>query len=358
MPEDMGTCQKHGEFVLRDGCPECISDQKEFDAPDNYGIKGGVELEEGNPTTRIVKVRYCSETTGYESDREYTYFAESQLQVGDIVMVPIKDRDAKAKVSAINVPESEIEAFRDKVKTISVPEQTVPKPSTEAVIVGEWQQESGKDIALLHIKPELNLKVIDLHNKALELNILAEQREIKVNDDLALATDGLALIRKLKKALEGLRKEYLDPLEQHKKDIRAAFDWLLAPVYNADKITSQKMLAFSAEQDRKRAEAQSIAREQAELAERAKQLTGEIIETAPVPVVEEAPKRVITDSGMESRNKTHWTWELIDKALVPEIYKKLDYGAISSAVKGSKGTITIPGIRIFNNPTLEIRTEG
>jgi hypothetical protein len=74
----------------------------------------------------IVKVRYFSESTGQLSPREYSYFANEPLAVGDVVMVPVRSRNAdfptdeivKAQVSTVNVPESEIAAFRDRVKTV------------------------------------------------------------------------------------------------------------------------------------------------------------------------------------------------------------------------------------------------
>jgi len=67
--------------------------------------------------TNIVKVRYfiTDDETSYQ---EYSYLTEGRLNVGDIVDVPVKSGHARARVSAIDVPESEIEAFKDKVKTI------------------------------------------------------------------------------------------------------------------------------------------------------------------------------------------------------------------------------------------------
>jgi len=90
----------HGEFELERGCPQCI---KENTAKNHK---------------QLVRVRYFSETTGELSPREYTYFSEDTLKVNDIVVVPVRDTIGKAKVSVIDVSESEIEAFRDKVKII------------------------------------------------------------------------------------------------------------------------------------------------------------------------------------------------------------------------------------------------
>jgi len=71
--------------------------------------------------TNIVKVKYYSETTGELSGREYSYRVTDEVKVGDHVMVPVRgDSQAKAVITAVDVPEEEIKAFADKVKTIFV----------------------------------------------------------------------------------------------------------------------------------------------------------------------------------------------------------------------------------------------
>ncbi|MDD5704181.1 MAG: hypothetical protein PHU23_19275, partial [Dehalococcoidales bacterium] len=66
----------------------------------------------------IVKVKYYSETNKSYSEREYSYLSENGLSVGDIVNVPVRDTTAKAMVTAVGVPESEVAAFKDKLKVI------------------------------------------------------------------------------------------------------------------------------------------------------------------------------------------------------------------------------------------------
>lgn len=67
---------------------------------------------------QIVKVKYISETTGKVSEREYTYFSEDELTVGQIIFVPARDTVGKAMVSQVDIPESEVESFRHIIKTI------------------------------------------------------------------------------------------------------------------------------------------------------------------------------------------------------------------------------------------------
>ena len=70
----------------------------------------------------IIKVQYISKS-GECSAREYSYFSAIPLQVGDELMVPVRNGVGAARVSAINVPEEEISAFADKVKII---DQLIP----------------------------------------------------------------------------------------------------------------------------------------------------------------------------------------------------------------------------------------
>lgn len=121
--ESKGHC-KHGEFILTEGCPECIAERR---AAESKLAETEAAAVMGTPY--LVKVQYFSQTTGEISDREYTYFAEEPLAVGDVVKVPVRGGYiVSAKVSAVDVPESEIAAFRDKVKTILKP-TTVIEPA-------------------------------------------------------------------------------------------------------------------------------------------------------------------------------------------------------------------------------------
>lgn len=70
----------------------------------------------------LVKVKFLRD--GIPSGREYTYRSEIDLQTGDTVELPhpkpVPDGTPynRGTVTAVNVPETEIEAFKDKVKAI------------------------------------------------------------------------------------------------------------------------------------------------------------------------------------------------------------------------------------------------
>lgn len=62
---------------------------------------------------KLIKVKFLKD--GNPSGRGYTYFSPEEVVVGDEVQI---NESAKGIVIEINVPEEEIESYKDKVKTI------------------------------------------------------------------------------------------------------------------------------------------------------------------------------------------------------------------------------------------------
>ncbi len=210
---------------------------------------------------------------------------------------------------------------------------------------------------LVLVKPEANIEVIAFYNQAVSLRDFARARVITTNDDLKPANDDLILIRKVKKAMEEKRKEYLKPFQDHVKETNDAYKTLMEPIEEADKLTANKMLAFDAEQKRKIREAEAIEAEKLALAKREAELKGgEItVDLTPVAKPEVVPDRIRTDMG-SSGQRDNWKWELLDLNLVPREYLMINAGMLTPIVKASKGKLTIPGIRIYNEPIIAYRS--
>lgn len=66
--------------------------------------------------TNVIKLRFLK--NGVPAGREYTYLSPYEVAVGDYVEAPSKFGTSTAVVTTINVPEAEIAAFRDRVKSI------------------------------------------------------------------------------------------------------------------------------------------------------------------------------------------------------------------------------------------------
>ena len=207
--------------------------------------------------------------------------------------------------------------------------------------------------SLILVKPEANTEVIAFYNQALSLRDFARARVIACNDDLKPANDDLILIRKVKKAMEEKRKDYLKPFQDHVKETNEAYKTLMEPIEEADKITASKMLAFDAEQERKRKEQERINAERMKLAQDEMKLNGELSESVNlIEVIEPLPKQVRTDMG-SSGQRDNWTFAVVNFALVPDEYKMLDSTKVGKLVRA--GMRNIPGLNIFNKPSITVR---
>lgn len=68
----------------------------------------------------LVKLRFLR--GGEPQGREYTYISKARVEVGDVVMVRQPDREGaeapKGIITMVDVPEAEVESFKDKLKEI------------------------------------------------------------------------------------------------------------------------------------------------------------------------------------------------------------------------------------------------
>jgi len=270
---DKGICEKHGEFILAEGCRECLAERR----------KAGITPQEDE--------------------------MEDGLNQEGLTL------------AATSTPE------------ISAAE---PVPT-----------------AMVRVKPEQDREVQSFYLQALSLLEYAEQRVIATIDDLKPATNDLSIIAKVKKGLEEKRKEFVQPLQDHIKEVNELFKTLMQPIEQADTITRQKILAFQQEQARLRQEQEAINRQKAELAAREAALNGREVE--PVELVEvtpEAPKRVETDLGT-SGVITIWKFEVIDFSLLPDRFKMENATLIGKVVRA--GEREIPGVKIWSEDTLRVK---
>ena len=68
--------------------------------------------------TNVIKVQFLR--NGNPAGKEYTYFTPEPVAVGDTVDIdaPLQEKPTQGMVTKINVPISEIAAFKDRAKTI------------------------------------------------------------------------------------------------------------------------------------------------------------------------------------------------------------------------------------------------
>jgi hypothetical protein len=207
--------------------------------------------------------------------------------------------------------------------------------------------------AIVNVAPGQDERVIALFTEVTGLLSYAHSRSIASDEDVSNATNDLSLMAKLKKAIEEKRKEYIDPLNSHLKDINDKFKLLSEPLGQADRMTREKVMAYRTEVERKRREIEEVNREAEELARKQAALNnGQFtVDTTPIVVPASPPDHVRTDAGMLG-TQDHWVFEVMDFSLLPTEYKMVDAAKLGKVVRA--GLHNIPGVRIWNEPTLRV----
>uniref|UniRef100_A0A6M3KM31 Uncharacterized protein n=1 Tax=viral metagenome TaxID=1070528 RepID=A0A6M3KM31_9ZZZZ len=356
-----GHC-KHGEFDLNQGCPQCIEERQNNYQPVTTDMPdAAAEQAFTPPETQIVKVRYFSETSQELSSREYTYYSVDPLQIGDIVMAPVRDTTCKAKITAIDIPEIEIVSFKDKVKIIPA---SALVTTEDAMKEAEWQVINSEIRAAnidqtetetaIALRPGEDIEAHSYFDEATKMLDYAERRTIQTLDDAKIATDDLSIISRLKKAMETKRKEKLAPHEAEIKAIRDTYNYLMVPVLDAERITKAKQIAFLEEQECIRQKQEEINRKRVEAAQQEMELKGELSESVNLVEVHEIPERISTNLGVTGM-VDHWVFEVVDFALVPNEYKVIDSAMLNAIAKKHHNSKQIPGIKFVNQPYLATR---
>ncbi len=221
--------------------------------------------------------------------------------------------------------------------------------------IAECKGEEMDNTSLIRINPQQDLEVMHFYEEAKKLQQYAEIRTIATAEDTKAATNDLSLIAKLKKAMESKRKDYLQPFQEHVKEVNEVYKTLMLPVETADKITREKIMAYQREQERKRQEQEEINRLRMEAAQKEAALNnGEIKESVKLVDVIEVQKKVNTDMGSLGTMKVK-KWEVEDISKVPTEYLKVDEVAIGKLVRA--GIKSISGIHIWEEEVLKVSSK-
>jgi hypothetical protein len=206
---------------------------------------------------------------------------------------------------------------------------------------------AAETTAIIIIKPESDLAVINLKAEIGKLGDYAVTREIKCDTDLTPAGEDLILVSKLKKALKEKQREYTFPIQEHFEKVNAVFKDLLASLDLIEKLNKSKISAYTDAQKARVAEAERLNREAEELARKQAKFNGgeftvdtTLIE-APAPV-----RKVSTNNGSFSEVKAPNTWEILDESLIPREYYQLDIVKVNRVIRAG---IRIPGIKTILN---------
>jgi hypothetical protein len=305
----------------------------------------------------LVKVRYIDEGTGQAIGREYTYFSEEQLDVGDFVTVPVKDTIGKAQVTAVDVPESEIASFRDKVKTIpmgsiismvgtltndkpsTITEQTLkesftsvePYEKTDALLVVEQEAEE-LSVQVFQVNEITTPKLHDEAEKWLSfIRIQLQDAEKARAADVKKPNDYVRWINnKYREKTDLLRK-----MEQH----------------------CLKIIGVFRQKERERQEHEQAKADRAAERQFEHQLAKGETPAVPVPVARKVEGIAPTADTGQAKNiwGTEWDIEIVKPDLVPREFCMPDEKRIREFAKLYKEKAIMAGVRFFEKPKVQVR---
>jgi hypothetical protein len=381
--------------------------------------------EEAPGARQIVQVTYFSDSTGKASGRAYAYYGYpgEVLLIGDTIMVPLAIRGAldpnetrlqKAKVVDNAVPPENIEAFKDKVRTVAsrkeradqdikelwgpppateisdgateehpaVPdwepsddifntpaeEPPAPEPEPVAEIVPEPEPEpaveriilgAGDQSTAIMVKayPERDATFQQLSGQITDLIARLNAAEVKTDDDAKRAADDLSMVARLKSAMTKRREDYTKPLQALKTEFIATFNAVMDPLEEANKGLKAKLGTYAmvkkaaAEEERKAAAIAEVARMAQAATDEA---TGEIQDppAAPEPP---APAPTPTTRGAIGVVNTTMVpkFDILNADMVPREFCSPDEKLIRAAVNA--GTVKIAGCRIWEEPSTTVK---
>lgn len=314
--------------------------------------------------------------------REYTYYTEEPLSIGDRVVVPVKEDRKEGTVTEIDVKLEDIKFDPSLIKTIPkgsnvIVDKAIPienqgkliqdimvdtkKGVTQGItddVIQDTHLQSGEDrkveltTAIINIKPELSENYIKLYSELEKLKNYAENRVINTDNDIVAAAMDLAVITGCKAEMDKLKAKYINPIREHLDAVLEPFKKLAVLLGDAELINKAKVKKYNADVEARAEEIAKVNREAEELARKQAQLNqGEFtVNTTPI----EAPvpiRKVSTEQGTLSMVAAPDTWEIENQSLIPFEYYMLDTKKIGRVIRAGG---VIPGIKKIKQKTVRV----
>ena len=183
----------------------------------------------------------------------------------------------------------------------------------------------------------------------------ANNAEITDADTCVMVTDDLSMMRKLKKALETSRVDYVKPLNDEVAAINQLYKDISGPLAIADRSLEAKMIGWQRAEilriETERAEALLI-QVQAETV--VNEVTGEVIEAeVEAPAIPDMPDKIQRGQVGSASLKQKPKYAIVKPELVPWRYWIIDEKKVDREVKA--GVDDIPGIDIWMESGLNVR---
>ena len=212
----------------------------------------------------------------------------------------------------------------------------------------------AEQTAIVKIAPDKDAGYIKLLAETTKLLEYSNKLVIKGVDDKKAATNDLIIMGDLGKQIEAIKKEWLGPIDEHRKTVFDMFRQLTDPLAQAVRQTKAAMIEYDQEQGRIRLELEEIARKERELEEaKARAENRAPVEVQTVAIPEQDTGRTRSELGLASTVTTYKA-NVVDFKLLSDDYKMPDMAKLNRVVNAAKGKIEIPGVEI--EPEYNLRT--
>jgi len=147
----------------------------------------------------LIGVNYLDKD-GNAGNQTYTYKATQEYAVGDVVNVPVGAKGMKeAVVTRLDVPESEVESFKDKIKTIGEEYAAEPTGNTE-----------------IDLQVDATLPVINTNFETIKANL---KKNLAKYEKLVVTEETLQGCKQTQRELAGLRIKVDNYRKDKKKEL-------------------------------------------------------------------------------------------------------------------------------------------
>lgn len=145
------------------------------------------------------------------------------------------------------------------------------------------------------------------------------------------------------KDIEARRKTITQPMQAALKNVQALFKEPLDYYAGIETMLKDKILEAQA-----RARA---AQDAALLAVQQAHAAGDRVQVA-VALHQAQQAEAVNPEGLQ--NRSTWTYSIIDAQQVPREFWVIDYQALAAYVRQTKGTVKIPGVHVYEQPTVAV----
>lgn len=172
---------------------------------------------------------------------------------------------------------------------------------------------------------------------------LVQRINIETQADYTGAAEALQDVKGKQKELETLRKEIVEPLNKSVKLINALFSKPLERLQAAERTIKAALLGYQ-----ERAQAREQAKLQAAVAASHAGNRAEAVALIASAAAEDT--KVV---GISTRDV--YRFEITDATLIPREYLMIDESKIGAVVRGTKGTVAIPGVKVICEKSMTAR---